>query len=36
MSDENKNIARRLMEEGWNKARLNVVDELMSPALSFP
>lgn len=35
MSDENKNIARKLMEEGWNKGRLNVVDELMSPRCRF-
>lgn len=35
MSDENKNIARKLMEEGWNKGRLNVVDELMSPGCRF-
>jgi steroid delta-isomerase-like uncharacterized protein len=35
MSDENKNIARRLMEEGWNKGRLEVVDELMSPGCRF-
>lgn len=35
MSDMNKNIARKLMEEGWNKGRLNVVDELMSPHCRF-
>jgi steroid delta-isomerase-like uncharacterized protein len=35
MSDENKIIARRLMEEGWNKAQLNVVDELMSTRCRF-
>lgn len=35
MSDENKNIARRLIEEGWNKGRLDVVDELMSPGCRF-
>lgn len=35
MSDENKNIARKLMEEGWNKGRLNVVDELVSPRCRF-
>lgn len=35
MSDENKNIARRLMEEGWNKGQLDVVNELMSPRCRF-
>ena len=35
MSDENKKIARRLMEEGWNKGRLDVVDELMSSGCRF-
>lgn len=35
MSDENKKIARKLMEEGWNKGREEVVDELMSPQCHF-
>jgi steroid delta-isomerase-like uncharacterized protein len=35
MSDENKTIARKLMEEGWNRGRLNVVDEVMSPRCRF-
>lgn len=35
MSDENKNIARKLMEEGWNKGRLDVVDQIMSPRCRF-
>jgi steroid delta-isomerase-like uncharacterized protein len=35
MSDENKKIARKLMEEGWNKGRLDVVDELMSSGCRF-
>jgi steroid delta-isomerase-like uncharacterized protein len=35
MSDENKNIARRLMEECWNKGKLDVVDQIMSPRCRF-
>jgi steroid delta-isomerase-like uncharacterized protein len=35
MPDENKKIARRLMEEGWNKGREEVVDELMSSRCHF-
>jgi steroid delta-isomerase-like uncharacterized protein len=35
MSDENKKIARKLMEEGWNKGRVDVVDELMSSQCRF-
>lgn len=35
MSDENKKVARKLMEEGWNKGREEVVDELMSPQCRF-
>ena len=35
MSDENKNIARRLMEEGWNMGREQVVDQLVSPKCRF-
>lgn len=31
MSDENKELARRLMEEGWNKGHADVVDQIMSP-----
>jgi steroid delta-isomerase-like uncharacterized protein len=35
VSDENKNIARRLMEEGWNMGQEQVVDQLMSPQCRF-
>jgi steroid delta-isomerase-like uncharacterized protein len=35
VSDENKTIARKLMEEAWNKGRLEVVDELMSAGCRF-
>lgn len=35
MSDENKNITRKLMEECWNKGRLDLVDEIMSPRCRF-
>ena len=35
MSDENKKIARKLMEEGWNKGRIEVVGELMSTGCRF-
>ena len=35
MSDENKKIARRLIEEGWNKGRTEVVDELMAAGCRF-
>jgi steroid delta-isomerase-like uncharacterized protein len=35
MSDENKKIARRLMEEGWSKGRLDAIDELMSSGCRF-
>ncbi len=31
MSTENKNIVRRLYDEVWNKRKLDVVDELISP-----
>jgi steroid delta-isomerase-like uncharacterized protein len=30
VSDENKQIARKLMEECWNKGNIEMVDELMS------
>src|SRR2546422_6904053 len=32
MSAENKAIARRLYEEVWNKRRLELVDEIISPS----
>jgi steroid delta-isomerase-like uncharacterized protein len=32
MSTENKTIVRRLYEEVWNKRKLEVVDELISPS----
>jgi steroid delta-isomerase-like uncharacterized protein len=35
MSDDNKKMARRLMEEVWNKGREEVVDELISPKCRF-
>jgi steroid delta-isomerase-like uncharacterized protein len=35
MSDENKKIARKLVEECWNKGRVEVVDELMSTGCRF-
>lgn len=35
MSDENKRSARRLMEEGWNKGREEVIDVVMSPRCRF-
>lgn len=35
MSSENKKISRKLMEEGWNRGREEVVDELMSPQCHF-
>jgi steroid delta-isomerase-like uncharacterized protein len=35
MSDENKKIARKVMEECWNKGRTEVVDEVMSAACRF-
>ncbi|HEY4046042.1 MAG TPA: ester cyclase [Acidobacteriaceae bacterium] len=35
VSDENKAIARKLMEEAWNKGRLEVVDELISAGCRF-
>jgi steroid delta-isomerase-like uncharacterized protein len=35
MSDENKKIARKLMEDGWNKGREEVVDEVMSSKCRF-
>jgi steroid delta-isomerase-like uncharacterized protein len=35
MSDDNKKIARKLMEEGWNKGRMEVVDELVSTECRF-
>jgi steroid delta-isomerase-like uncharacterized protein len=31
MSEENKTIIRRLMEEGWNARNFAVIDELCSP-----
>lgn len=31
MSEENKAIVRRFWEEAWNKARLEVIDELYAP-----
>jgi len=30
-TEENKAIARRLIEEAWNQGNLDVVDELMAP-----
>lgn len=35
MSDENKKIARKLMEEAWNKGRPDVLDQIMSPRCRF-
>lgn len=35
MSEENKKIARKLMEECWNKGRVEVVNEVMSPDCRF-
>jgi len=35
MSDENKKIARKLMEAGWNTGKVEVVDELMSSQCRF-
>jgi steroid delta-isomerase-like uncharacterized protein len=35
MSDDNKKIARRLMEEGWNQGRMEVIDELVSTGCRF-
>jgi steroid delta-isomerase-like uncharacterized protein len=32
MSDENKTIVRQLYEEVWNKRRLELVDEIISPS----
>jgi steroid delta-isomerase-like uncharacterized protein len=34
MSDSNKAVVRRLMEEVWNKGNLQVADELISPNYS--
>jgi steroid delta-isomerase-like uncharacterized protein len=31
MSEENKTLVRRLIEEAWNEGNLAVVDELLSP-----
>jgi predicted ester cyclase len=31
MSENNKNVVRRLVEEVWNKGNLNVADELFTP-----
>ena len=35
VSDENKKIARKLIEEGWNKGRIEVVDDLMATGCRF-
>jgi steroid delta-isomerase-like uncharacterized protein len=35
MSDDNKKIARRLMEEGWNQSRMDAIDELVSSGCRF-
>jgi steroid delta-isomerase-like uncharacterized protein len=35
MSDDNKKIARRLVEEGWNKGHEEVIHELMSAKCRF-
>jgi steroid delta-isomerase-like uncharacterized protein len=35
MSDDNKKIARRLIEEGWNKGRMEAVDELVATGCRF-
>jgi steroid delta-isomerase-like uncharacterized protein len=35
MSDENKKIARRLIDEAWNKGQFEVVDELMAAECRF-
>ena len=32
-TEENKAIARRLIEETWNQGNLATVDELMAPAM---
>lgn len=32
MSDDNKTIVRQLYEEVWNKRRLELVDEIISPS----
>jgi len=31
MSDQNKNVVRRLIDELWNKGNLQVADELIAP-----
>jgi steroid delta-isomerase-like uncharacterized protein len=31
MSEENKALPRRLLEEVWNKGNLNIIDELAAP-----
>lgn len=35
MSEENKNIARKLMEECWNRGKLDALDEVMAPGCRF-
>lgn len=35
MSDENKKIARKLMDDGWSKGKVEVIDELMAPNCRF-
>jgi steroid delta-isomerase-like uncharacterized protein len=35
MSDENKKIARKVMEECWNKGRMETVDEVISAGCRF-
>ncbi|MEO8744675.1 MAG: ester cyclase [Candidatus Dormiibacterota bacterium] len=35
MSDQNKTLARRSVEEVWNQRRLAVIDELIAPNATF-
>jgi steroid delta-isomerase-like uncharacterized protein len=35
MSDQNKAIARRYVEEVWNRGNLSVIDELIAPKATF-
>jgi steroid delta-isomerase-like uncharacterized protein len=35
MSDEHKKIARKFLEDGWNKGKEKAIDELMSPKCRF-